>query len=115
MRLKNRVAIVTGAAESIGKAIALRFAREGASVVVNYHTKAELAAQVVMQIIQDGGNAIAFCADVSNEAEVQEMTQATIATFVMAAQGVRDVLTGVKPKAIANLKNNQNNQDRSTK
>jgi hypothetical protein len=41
--------------------------------------------------------------------------QATIATYVMAAQGVRDVLTGVKPKAIANLKNNQNDQDRSTK
>ena len=81
MRLKNRVAIVTGAAESIGKAIELRFAREGASVVVNYHTKADLAAQVVMQIIQEGGHAIALCADVSNEVEVQEMIQATIATF----------------------------------
>jgi hypothetical protein len=33
----------------------------------------------------------------------------------MAAKGVRDVLTGVKPIAIANLKNNQNDQDRSTK
>ena len=41
--------------------------------------------------------------------------QATVATYVMAAEGVRDVLTGVKPKAIANLKHNQNNQDRSTK
>ena len=41
--------------------------------------------------------------------------QATVATYVMAAEGARDVLTGVKPKAIANLKNNQNNQDRSTK
>ena len=41
--------------------------------------------------------------------------QATIATYVMAAQGVRDVLTGVKPKAIANLKHNQNDKDRSTK
>jgi D-3-phosphoglycerate dehydrogenase len=41
--------------------------------------------------------------------------QATIATYVMAAEGARDVLTGVKPKAIANLQNNQNKQDRSTK
>ena len=41
--------------------------------------------------------------------------QATFATYVMAAEGARDVLTGVKPKAIANLKDNQNNQDRSTK
>ena len=38
--------------------------------------------------------------------------QATVATYVMAAQGVRDVLTGVKPQAIANLKNDK---DRSTK
>ena len=41
--------------------------------------------------------------------------QATIATYVMAAEGARDVLTGVKPKATANLKNNQHKQDRSTK
>ena len=41
--------------------------------------------------------------------------QATIATYVMAAEGVRDFLTGVKPKAIANLENNQHKQDRSTK
>ena len=41
--------------------------------------------------------------------------QATVATYVMAAEGVRDFLTGVKPKAIANLENNQHKQDRSTK
>jgi phosphoglycerate dehydrogenase-like enzyme len=41
--------------------------------------------------------------------------QATIATYVMAAEGARDVLTGVKPKAIANLQNHQNKQDRSTR
>jgi phosphoglycerate dehydrogenase-like enzyme len=41
--------------------------------------------------------------------------QATIATYVMAAEGARDVLTGVKPKAIANLENIQNKQNRSTK
>ena len=41
--------------------------------------------------------------------------QATIATYVMAAQGVRDVLTGVKPIAIANKVNLENNKDRSTK
>ena len=41
--------------------------------------------------------------------------QATIATYVMATEGVRDFLTGIKPKAIANLENNQHKQDRSTK
>lgn len=96
MKLKNKVAIVTGAAESIGKAIALCFAREGASVVVNYHTKTELAAQVVLQIIQDGGHAIAIYADVSNEVEVQEMIHETIAAF-----GKVDILVnnaGIDPR-----------------
>ena len=41
--------------------------------------------------------------------------QATIATYVMATEGVRDFLTGIKPKAIANLENNQQKRDRSTK
>ena len=81
MRLKNKVAIITGAAESIGKSIALRFAREGASVVVNYHTKAELAGKVVKQITEEGGRAFAFGADVSNEVEVLQMLEKTIETF----------------------------------
>jgi 3-oxoacyl-[acyl-carrier protein] reductase len=96
MRLLNRVAIVTGAAESIGKAIAIRFAREGASIVVNYRTKADLAAKVVLQIQAFGGKAIAFCADVSNELEVQHMIQKTIETY-----GKVDILVnnaGIDPR-----------------
>lgn len=78
MRLLNKVAIVTGAAESIGKAVAQRFAKEGAKVVVNYHTKRDLAAQVVTQINQDGGIAFAYGADVADEIAVQKMVDETI-------------------------------------
>lgn len=81
MRLKNKVAVITGSAESIGKAIAIKFAREGASVVVNYHTKGDLAAQVVKQITEEGGSAFAFGADVSNEMEVLQMIEKTIQTY----------------------------------
>lgn len=78
MRLLNKVAIVTGAAESIGKAVAQRFAKEGAKVVVNYHTKPDLAEQVVQQINQDGGIAFAYGADVTDEMAVQKMVDETI-------------------------------------
>jgi 3-oxoacyl-[acyl-carrier protein] reductase len=81
MRLKDKVAIVTGSSQSIGKAIALRFASEGASVVVNYIKQEKLAEQVVADIRQEGGRAISFKADVSNEQEVKEMIHATIRHF----------------------------------
>ena len=81
MRLKNKVAIITGASRSIGKAVALRYAQEGAKVVVNYRSHSELAEQVVAQIVKGGGQAFAFGADVSNELEVQEMVKQTVERF----------------------------------
>ncbi len=58
-----RVAIVTGASKGIGKAIALRLARDGIAVVVNYASSAASAEQVVAKITSDGGRAIAVHAD----------------------------------------------------
>lgn len=81
MRLNNKVAIITGASRSIGKAVALRYAQEGAKVVINYHSHPELAEQVVAQIEESGGAAFAFGADVSNEHEVQKMVDQTVKRF----------------------------------
>ncbi|GGD47498.1 SDR family NAD(P)-dependent oxidoreductase [Paenibacillus nasutitermitis] len=81
MRLKDKVAIVTGSSRSIGAQIAKRFAREGAKVVVNYPTEPELAEEVVRQIQSEGGEAFAFRADVTKEAEVQAMVAETVARF----------------------------------
>lgn len=81
MRLKNKVAIITGASRSIGKAVALRYAREGASVVVNYLSNSQLADEVVSQIIDEGGDAFAFQADVADENEVQKMVDETVSRF----------------------------------
>lgn len=81
MRLKNRVAIITGASQSIGRAVALRFAEEGAKVVVNYLSNGTLAENVVKEIRAAGGEAIAIGANVANEQEVGEMVNKTIATY----------------------------------
>lgn len=81
MKLKNKVAIVTGASQSIGKAVAIRFAQEGAAVVVNYLNNRVLADAVVDKIISEGGRAIAFGADVSDEQQVAAMVRAALAAF----------------------------------
>ncbi|TDN35726.1 glucose 1-dehydrogenase [Hymenobacter sp. UV11] len=86
-KLKNKVAIVTGAAKGIGAAIATYFAAEGASVVVNYASSKESADNVVNAITASGGRAIAVQADVANEADVVRLFAETNAAF-----GTLDIL-----------------------
>jgi len=81
MKLANKVAIITGSSQSIGKGIALRFAREGAKVVVNYLSNERLALAVVEEIREKGGEACAFRADVSNEDDVRGMVEATVERY----------------------------------
>ena len=69
-----RVAIVTGAGSGIGRATALRLARDGYSVVVN-DLSAERAAEVVAAITAAGGTAIGVTGDVSSEADVTALVQ----------------------------------------
>ncbi|MDO7886510.1 SDR family NAD(P)-dependent oxidoreductase [Hymenobacter cheonanensis] len=86
-KLKNKVAIVTGASKGIGAAIATYFAAEGASVVVNYAASKAGADKVVRAITDNGGTAIAVQADVSNEADVSRLFAETKAAF-----GTLDIL-----------------------
>ena len=80
MRLKNKVAIVTGAGSGFGEAIARRFAEEGARVVVN--DIAEDAAQrVAGEICAQGAEASAHVADVSQDAQVAGLVQSSLARF----------------------------------
>jgi L-rhamnose 1-dehydrogenase len=81
VRLEGKVAIVTGAGRGIGRAIAIRYGREGARVVVNYSASAASAGEVVAAIEAAGGEAMAYRADVSVKAEVDAMVGATLDAY----------------------------------
>jgi 3-oxoacyl-[acyl-carrier protein] reductase len=81
MRLKDRVALITGGGTGMGRAAALLFAREGASVAINYSRSRDEAAEVVAQIRSAGGKAIAIQASVAKESEVIVMMQRVEAEF----------------------------------
>jgi 3-oxoacyl-[acyl-carrier protein] reductase len=72
MRLKDKVAIVTGGSQGIGRAYALRFAREGASIVVA-DVREEQAREVVSEIEKLGGRGLALRIDVSKEEDTKRM------------------------------------------
>lgn len=77
-RLKDKVAIVTGASRGIGKATAMALAEEGAKVVVNYANNSQAADGVVKEIREAGGEAIAIGADVSELEAVEAMFKAVM-------------------------------------
>ncbi len=81
MKLQDKVAIVTGAATGIGQAIALRFAQEGAKVVVDYVGNPDAANKTTEQIKAVGAQSIAFAADVSKPDQVAALIDATIKQF----------------------------------
>jgi 3-oxoacyl-[acyl-carrier protein] reductase len=86
-KLKNKVAVVTGASKGIGASIAKHFATEGAKVVVNYASSKESADKVVREITENGGIAISVQADVSKETDVTRLFEETKKAF-----GTLDIL-----------------------
>lgn len=81
MKLQGKVAVVTGAATGIGKAIAKGMAQEGASVVIDYVGDPKLANAAVEEIQQAGGKAVAIPADVSKPDQVSGLIQQTLAAL----------------------------------
>ena len=80
MKLKDKVAIITGAGSGFGKETSKLFAQEGASVVC-VDLNLDSAEETVKEITADGGKAIAVKADVSKEDEVKNFIEKTIAEY----------------------------------
>jgi glucose 1-dehydrogenase len=81
MKLTGKVAAVTGAATGIGQAIAIAFAEEGASVVVDYVGNESVSAQTVKAIEAMKGKALAVQADISAPGDVERLIDKTVAAF----------------------------------
>ena len=81
MDLSNKVAIVTGGASGIGRAISLSLAKHGANVVINYNRSADKANALVAEIEAFGGKAVAVQADVSQYQDAEKLMQAALDTF----------------------------------
>ena len=79
--LTGKVALVTGASRGIGRAIVERLAADGATVVVNYRSNAEAAQEVVQEIENAGGTAVAEQADMSQLNEVHRLFDLTTERF----------------------------------
>lgn len=89
-RLEGKVAIVTGASKGIGAGIAKEFAHEGAAVVVNYASDQKGAENIVKEIADNGGKAIAVHADVSKTDDVKQLFKETKNAF-----GRLDILVNI--------------------
>lgn len=80
MRLANKIAIITGAGSGIGKSTALRFAAEGATVIIN-DLQADNGSQTVAEIVEQDGQALFVQGDVTDGADMKQLADTVIARY----------------------------------
>lgn len=81
MRLKDRIALVTGSSQGIGRAIALRFAQEGAAVVINYNRTAKGAQEALAEVEAAGGRGLIVQADLGRTEDIRRLISTAIEHF----------------------------------
>ncbi|MFJ7679732.1 glucose-1-dehydrogenase [Peribacillus sp. NPDC097206] len=79
--LENKVVVITGAATGLGKAMAERFGKEKARVVLNYHSEENDYKEIIQTIEASGGKAAAIQGDVTKEEDVKKLIQFAVDTF----------------------------------
>ncbi|WP_367179407.1 3-oxoacyl-[acyl-carrier-protein] reductase [Clostridium sp.] len=79
--LKGKTAVITGASRGIGRSIALKLAKQGANVVVNYRNSVDAVAQVVKEIEALGVKVLAIQADISSYSDVEKMMKKCVEEF----------------------------------
>ncbi len=87
MMLKNKVALVTGSSQGIGRAIALRFAQEGADVVINYNRTLKGAEEALAEVQAAGRRGLIVQADLGNTADIRRLVSTAVEHF-----GLIDIL-----------------------
>lgn len=79
--LNGKVALVTGAARGIGRAIVLELIDAGAKVVINYRSSLAQVEELLVEVKEAGGEAIAVCGDISNEEDAKNLISTTVKEF----------------------------------
>ena len=80
-RFSKKVVLVTGSSRGIGRSIAIEFAREGASIILNFKSSAEEAREVVAEIEALGSPVLALQADIAEESEVSQLVKKSLNFF----------------------------------
>ncbi|MFN0120873.1 MAG: SDR family NAD(P)-dependent oxidoreductase [Blastocatellia bacterium] len=81
MKLKDKIALVTGSSQGIGRGIAERFAREGADVIINYLGNMDRATETLRAVEATGRRGLVIQADVSSTTEIRNMYANALETF----------------------------------
>ncbi|MBQ3070476.1 MAG: glucose 1-dehydrogenase [Tidjanibacter sp.] len=95
MKLEGKVAIVTGGARDLGRAVSVKLAAEGAKVCLNYFDNPEDAAETVKMIEADGGQAIAVQGDMTKAADVKNLFEKAVEAFGDTVHVLVNVVGGI--------------------
>lgn len=80
-KLEGKIALITGSDSGIGKATAIEFAKEGANVVITYHTDKEGAEETLRKVKEEGAKGLVLKVDVTEESQVEEMFDKALQEF----------------------------------
>lgn len=95
MKLEGKVAIVTGGARDLGRAVSVKLAAEGAKVCLNYFDNPEDAAETVKMIEAEGGQAIAVQGDMTKAADVKNLFEKAVEAFGQTVHVLVNVVGGI--------------------